>query len=136
MKRPALQNERVAALRWLFGRISGDTLFVSSKRTRLEARNFAVIFIFIPFTTCEKISLQNKQVVILRMAFRARKVLGTFEKRAPGPNCSRHGSANQGSLSKKKSTGCDISQPMVSSNHASSNRPELKFTNSLLCFSH
>ena len=27
--------------------------------------------------------LQNKQVVLLRMAFRARKVLGTFEKRAP-----------------------------------------------------
>ena len=36
----------------LFGRISGDIiLFVSSKRKRLEARNFAVIFIFIPFTT-------------------------------------------------------------------------------------
>ena len=29
-------------------------------------------------------ALQNKQVVILRIAFRARKVLGTFEKRAPG----------------------------------------------------
>ena len=28
-------------------------------------------------------TLQNKQVVILRMGFRARKVLGTFEKRAP-----------------------------------------------------
>ena len=41
----------------LFGRISGDIiLFVSSKRRRLEARNFAVIFIFIPFTTCEKTS--------------------------------------------------------------------------------
>ena len=41
----------------LFGRISDDIiLFVSSKRRRLEARNFAVIFIFIPFTTCEKIS--------------------------------------------------------------------------------
>ena len=41
----------------LFGRISGDIiLFVSLKRRRLEARNFAVIFIFIPFTTCEKIS--------------------------------------------------------------------------------
>ena len=34
------------------GRVSGDIiLFVSSKRRRLEARNFAVIFIFIPFTT-------------------------------------------------------------------------------------
>ena len=29
-------------------------------------------------------ALQNKQVVVLRMAFRARKVFGTFEKRAPG----------------------------------------------------
>ena len=41
----------------LFGRISGDIiLFVSSKRRRLEARNFAVIFIYIPFTTYEKTS--------------------------------------------------------------------------------
>ena len=40
-----------------FGRISGDTiLFVSSKRRRLEARNVAVILIFIPFTTHEKTS--------------------------------------------------------------------------------
>ena len=31
-------------------------LFVSSKRRRLEARNFAVIFIFIPFTRYEKTS--------------------------------------------------------------------------------
>ena len=29
-------------------------------------------------------ALQNNQVGVLRMAFRARKVLGTFEKRAPG----------------------------------------------------
>ena len=28
-------------------------------------------------------ALQNKQILILRMAFRARKVIGTFEKRAP-----------------------------------------------------
>ena len=27
---------------------------------------------------------QNMQVRVLRMAFRARKVFGTFEKRAPG----------------------------------------------------
>ena len=41
----------------LFGRISGDIiLFVSSKRRRLEARNFAVIFVFNPFTTYEKTS--------------------------------------------------------------------------------
>ena len=29
-------------------------------------------------------ALQNKQVALLRMAFRARKVLGTFEKQGPG----------------------------------------------------
>ena len=29
-------------------------------------------------------ALQNERVVVLRMAFRARKVFGTFEKRAPG----------------------------------------------------
>ena len=41
----------------LFGRISGDIiLFVSSKRRCLKARNFAVIFIFIPFKTYEKTS--------------------------------------------------------------------------------
>ena len=41
----------------LFGRISGDMiLFVSSKRRRLEARNFAIIFTFTPFTIYEKIS--------------------------------------------------------------------------------
>ena len=28
-------------------------------------------------------ALQNKQVVVVRMAFQAQKVLGTFEKRAP-----------------------------------------------------
>ena len=31
-------------------------------------------------------ALQNKQVVVFRMVFRARKVLGTFEKGAPGLN--------------------------------------------------
>ena len=41
----------------LFGRISGDIiLFVSSKRRRLEARHFAVILIFSPFSTFEKTS--------------------------------------------------------------------------------
>ena len=33
--------------------------------------------------------LQNKQVVVLRMAFRARKVFGSFEKRAPGAHFSK-----------------------------------------------
>ena len=69
----------------LFGRISGVMiLFVSSKRRRLEARNFAVIFIFIPFNNVrKKTALQNKEDGVLGMAFRARKVYGTFEKRTP-----------------------------------------------------
>ena len=44
-------------------------VFVSSKRTGFETGNFAVILIFIPFTTYEKTSFTE-----LRMAFRARKV--------------------------------------------------------------
>ena len=72
----------------LFGPISGDIiLFISSKRRRLEARNFTVIFIlflFIPLQHMKRPTLQDKQVGVLRMAFRARKVFGTFEKRAQG----------------------------------------------------
>ena len=68
----------------LFGRISGDTiLFVSSKRRRLEARKL-FLFLF-PLQHMKRQALQNKQVIVLRLAFRARKVVGTFEKRAPGP---------------------------------------------------
>ena len=43
------------------------------------------LFLFsFPLQHIKRPALQNKQVVVLRMAFRARKVLGTFEKRAPG----------------------------------------------------
>ena len=64
--------------------LSGDMiLFVSSKRRRLETRNFAVILIFNPFATYEKTASQNERVAVLRMAFRARNVFGTFKKRAP-----------------------------------------------------
>ena len=49
----------------LFGRISGD------------------IFSLFLLQYMKRPASQNKQVVLLQMAFRARKVLGTFEKRAP-----------------------------------------------------
>jgi len=39
-------------------------------------------------------ALQNKQVVLLRMAFRARNVLGTFEKQGPGPGTNLHEKAD------------------------------------------
>ena len=43
------------------------------------------LFLFLfPLQHIKRPALQNKQVVVLRMAFRDRKVLGTFEKRAPG----------------------------------------------------
>ena len=45
------------------------------------------LFLFLfPLQHIKRPALQNKQVVVLRMAFRARKVLGTFEKRAPAQN--------------------------------------------------
>ena len=48
---------RLSKVPKLFGCISGDlNLFVSSKSRRLEARNFAVILIVIPFTTYQKTS--------------------------------------------------------------------------------
>ena len=60
----------------LFGRISGDIiLFVSSKRRRLEARTLQLFLFLFPLQHIKRPALQNKQV---------RKVLGTFEKRAPG----------------------------------------------------
>ena len=67
------------------GCISGDMiLFECSKPRRLGARNFVLILIFIPFTThMKRPALQNKRVAVLQMAFRARNVFGTFEKRAP-----------------------------------------------------
>ena len=37
----------------------------------------------LPLQHIKRPALQNKQVVVLRLAFRARKVVGTFEKRAP-----------------------------------------------------
>ena len=43
------------------------------------------LFLFLfPLERIKRRALQNKQVVVLRMAFRVRKVLGPFEKRAPG----------------------------------------------------
>ena len=63
----------------LFGRISGDMIrFVASKVRRLEARNFAVILFLFPLQHIKRRALQNKQVGVLRIAFRARTVFGTF----------------------------------------------------------
>ena len=56
-RKPLGAGARFSKVPKLFGHISGRIiLFVCSKRRRLEARNFAVILIYIPFTTYEKTS--------------------------------------------------------------------------------
>jgi len=73
----------------IFGCISGDIiLFVSSKRRRLEARNL-VILIFHSLQEMKRTAFQKQRIGGLRMAIRARKVLGCFEKRAPGARLSK-----------------------------------------------
>ena len=48
------------------------------------SRNLAVILVCIPLATYEKASVTKLAVGVFRMAFRARKVFGSFEKRTPG----------------------------------------------------
>lgn len=69
----------------LIGRNSGEIIiFVSSKQRRLQARNFKIIYFSILLAHKKRPALHNKRVGVLRMAFRIRKVFGTFDKRAPG----------------------------------------------------
>ena len=61
------------------GCISGDIIIsVSSKGRRLEARNFAVILIFIPFTTFEKTSFIERAGCGLMSSFSGRKCFRDF----------------------------------------------------------
>ena len=84
--------EMHARVPFLKSRISVDIIrFVYSKRRRLGAGNFAVILLFIPFTTYDKPSFTELAGWSLTDGFRARKVFGTFEKQAAGPSCSRAG---------------------------------------------
>ena len=78
----------------LFGRLSGDIIpFVSSKRRRLEARNFAIIFTFTPFTTYEKISFTEQAGRSFKSGFsgpkssRGRRVLYLSVGREVGALC-------------------------------------------------
>ena len=69
-----------------FGRISGDIIiFVSSKRRRIEARNFAVILIFIPFPTYEKTSFTEKAGRSFTNGFSGPKSCRDFRETCPGP---------------------------------------------------
>ena len=65
-------------------RFSGDiVLLVSSKPRRLEARTLHLFSFLFPLQHMKRLTLQSKWVAVLRMAFRARKVFGTFQKQAP-----------------------------------------------------
>ena len=69
----------------LFGRISDRIiLFVYSKRRHLEARNFALILLYIPFTTYEKTSFAELAGGSFAKGFSGPKCFGTFEKQASG----------------------------------------------------
>ena len=53
-------------------------------KASLEVRNFEVILIlYSHYNIVKRPALHNKRVTALRMAFRARKVFGTFEKQVP-----------------------------------------------------
>jgi len=58
-------------------------LFVSSKQRRLEARNFAVIWIFIPFTTYEKTSFTEWTSRSFMNGFLGPKSLRDFRESGP-----------------------------------------------------
>ena len=77
-----------------FGRISGETiLFISSKRRRLEARNFEVVLIFIPSTTYEKNSFTEYADCSFTNGSLGLKSFRDFRERAPG-HPSREGSVS------------------------------------------
>ena len=63
----------------------GDIILFVSSNEGVSRHETLQLFLFLfPLQRIKRPALQNKQVVVLRMAFRARKVLGTFEKRPPG----------------------------------------------------
>ena len=69
----------------LFGCISGGIiLFVSSKRRRIEAQNFAVILIFIPFPTYEETSFTEKAGRSFTNGFSGPKSSRDFRETCPG----------------------------------------------------
>ena len=69
----------------LYGPFSGVTIpFVSQERRGFKSSNFTVTFLFVTLKTCQKIGFPNQAAALSQMAFRARKVFGTFEKQAPG----------------------------------------------------
>ena len=74
----------------LFGRISGRIIFsVSSKRRGLEARNFAVILIYTPFTSYEKTSFTELAGRSFMNGFSGPKSFRDFRETGPRGQCFR-----------------------------------------------
>ena len=69
-------------------RVTQFSLYLQNEGVSRHETLQLFLFLF-PLQQVKRSALQNKQVVILRMAYRARKVLGTFEKRAPGVRFSK-----------------------------------------------
>ena len=65
-------------------RVTQFSLYLQNEGVSRHETLQLFLFLF-PLQHMKRQALQNKQVIVLRLAFRARKVLGTFEKRAPVP---------------------------------------------------
>ena len=50
----------------------------------LSRQTSQYFFFLLPWTHVKRSASQNKRLAVLQIAFRARKVIGTFEKQAPG----------------------------------------------------
>ena len=66
-------------------RVTQFSLFLQNEGVSRHENLHLFLFLF-ALQHMKRRALQNKHVVVLRMAFRARKVSGTFEKRAPEPS--------------------------------------------------
>ena len=82
-RRPGARFSKVPKL---FGHISGRiNLFVCSKRRRLKARNFAVMLIYIPFTTYEKNNFTELAGRSFTNGFSGPKCFRDFRETGPRP---------------------------------------------------
>ena len=63
-------------------RVTHFSLYLQNKDVSRH-ETLQLFLIVFPLQHIKTPALQNKRVAVLEMAFRARKVLGTFEKRAP-----------------------------------------------------
>ena len=66
-----------------------NSLYIFKTKASRGTKLCSYFYFLFPLERIKRPALQNKQVVVLRMAFRTRKVLGPFEKRSPGARFSK-----------------------------------------------